>query len=1290
MKGKIRKQIKKHNSYVLITLFILFSSIILNNNFDRKIIHTKTEIPLATEISENEATQNGGGINNQGSIIMEDGSVDNNSATNGGGLYNNGESTLLGGQIAENDASNDGGGVHNGSVGIVNTEERLLIKGSEFNKLIGESVNLIIFTDEKAPDGAELTNASEYLDNGIVTWTTDEGTMYVSTQKKNAKIYANPDSSVMFMDKNNIQAFDFTNLDTTKVLTMQRMFANTSAPYVDISSFKTPNCTDFSGLFLSANNVLKVNLTGLDTSKATTVRFMFGGNGSADTEIMNLQEVIGSETLRFNDCTNFQSMFNQCSSLKYLDTKDWGVNKATTTYSMFYNCYELKGVDVSKWKTPNLTEAGWTFYKCESLESLDISGWDMTHVTRTKSMFAYCKSLKTLNVSGIQMPENLDSSYMFSSLYLVTELDVNNFNMKKVENIQGMFQYSYNIQELEILGWNTYNLKKITSAFSLAEPLDTGYTGVSNLRYLDVSGIITDNVTDMGFTFYGLRSLPYIDLSHFKTSNVTSMHHMFAHCNNLVISGYENWDVSNVEYMNALFHTTATPIYDISTWNTSKCKSFGQMFEATKTVEIIGIENIDTSNAKHFYEMFNQCKFIKKLNIPNIDTRKASDSFIDEIRNAPYDSMSNMFAGMILLEEITLGENFSFNGNGNCSVNAVFPTPLPEKITGADGHWYNEETSDKYTPEEVPSYKAATYIAVNPKANLEIFENPDGSTGGVYEPPADEPDIPEEIPEENLPELIEFEFGEFEAVTDYTPGEYEEVEYTYTYTKNILPVSYQSILWSKWMITKDANGNVISTVPYEIKLDDINRTYSNYIIYNFETTEALYENGVAGDSVKIYQIYDSDDDNEDNAIYLAAYINKLEGTKNNHVAQLVNGKYTDAGLDNKVNSINKFTETYTQTYTKTVEIKKPLSSTEYVYIPIGNMKAEIDMTWSEWLVSDYNTTGKTDVTIMTSNYEEVSLDTEIDPNKSYGFGIASTYQDGLFDSTGKQLASWDELVNDYGLSIDDYNEMDYGEDNRLYNILNNNTELNNGNKLIISETVTKIGNNALRFLPLNEIYIPNSVKSIGDWAFSGTDITEIIIPDSVTSLGEDAFCSCNNLIYAEIGNGITELSYEVFNDCANLLQVKLPDSLEIIGYAAFKKCSNLNSIEIPSSVKIIDCESFRECYQLTNVKMSDGLESIEIEAFSECCSLQTLVIPSTVTNIGDEAFYNNTSLESVYFEQTTAIEFGEHCFLKWSGIKTTFYFKDKTIALQLKDENKSPAMYHYSSSYGTKSTDYNW
>lgn len=270
--------------------------------------------------------------------------------------------------------------------------------------------------------------------------------------------------------------------------------------------------------------------------------------------------------------------------------------------------------------------------------------------------------------------------------------------------------------------------------------------------------------------------------------------------------------------------------------------------------------------------------------------------------------------------------------------------------------------------------------------NLELEYNPGtGDASGVVPPGADDIETPPTIPEDKLPETIEFQFGKFEENTKYTPGTYQTVPYEETYTTFKFPVTYQDVIWSKWNVTKDAQGNITKVVAKEIELIDIDKKYSTYILYDFETTKFLEMEGVKGDSVEIWTIYNSDEDSKENIVYLAAFLNQSQNNPNRHVAKWDGSKYVAVDYDAEINAIDTFTETKTVTKTKQVLITAPTSTTEYIYVPSGTLKAEKGMTWSEWLKSEYNTTGMKNVSIKTSDYIDVSNDSVITTDKEYGF-----------------------------------------------------------------------------------------------------------------------------------------------------------------------------------------------------------------------------------------------------------------------------------------------------------------
>lgn len=274
-------------------------------------------------------------------------------------------------------------------------------------------------------------------------------------------------------------------------------------------------------------------------------------------------------------------------------------------------------------------------------------------------------------------------------------------------------------------------------------------------------------------------------------------------------------------------------------------------------------------------------------------------------------------------------------------------------------------------------------VLVN-RPNAELTVDPNGGVSGIVPPIADQPEETPDLPTNIAPPMINFNLGKFETNAEFTPGEYTTVPYTVTQTHTKTPVLYQNVIWSKWQITKDGNGNIIQVHPSDITLADIETKYSKYIAYTFDTDEYLELEGVPGDSVKFYSIFAESEDSIENAVYLAAYLQHVTGSSL-HIAQWDGNKYVAANYDAEIAAITEFTFTTTHTEYKTVEVSKPSTSVNYVLIPIGEMTAVEGMTWEEWLNSEYNTSGYTNPMIKTNDFQDVNHTDVIQPDHSYGF-----------------------------------------------------------------------------------------------------------------------------------------------------------------------------------------------------------------------------------------------------------------------------------------------------------------
>lgn len=462
-----------------------------------------------------------------------------------------------------------------------------------------------------------------------------------------------------------------------------------------------------------------VNNSGAIKCYRTGTVLTIAGNGSgkiamnADSKSIfaqytNLVSINGLSLFDASGVTNLQAAFDRSSKITSLDIGGWNVSNVTNMSGVFQGCISLNSVDLSNWDVGNVTTMQGMFQSLATFGNMvltsigDVSNWNTSKVTTMAYMFQYNPSLTTLQVSNWDVGNVTNMNSMFYKCASLTELDVGEWNVSKVTNMMYMFRECTSLTKLDVSKWDVSKVTNMRCMFAQGD-----YGNPHNpITELDVSNWDVSSCTDMGWMFYASKALKHLDVSKWDTSNVTVMHHLFGHCNSLVAKGVENWNVSKVRAFNAMFHQNAHTRLDLSKWDVSNGETFSQMFEGNQNlVELKGLDKWNTSKGKDFGEMFFNCAVLKELDISGLDTRNASTSYTDEW-NEQIGNMTNMFGNMPRLQKITIGENFSFNGDGTCA--AVLPTPDSTYIDSADGNWYNS-SGKVFAPAEVA--EADTYLA---------------------------------------------------------------------------------------------------------------------------------------------------------------------------------------------------------------------------------------------------------------------------------------------------------------------------------------------------------------------------------------------------------------------------------------------------------------------------------------------------------------------------------------------------------------------------------------------------
>ncbi len=286
---------------------------------------------------------------------------------------------------------------------------------------------------------------------------------------------------------------------------------------------------------------------------------------------------------------------------------------------------------------------------------------------------------------------------------------------------------------------------RVESGVSIRGSLRHFFSDCSSLASLDLSGIDTSNVTDMGYMFYNCTSLTALDLSNLDTSQVTNMNYMFYGCSALATVDLTGFDTSNVTGMSCMFenctslvsldlagfdtaHVTsmssmfescsALTTLDLSNFNTSSVTNMGCLFDGCTSLASIDFSGFDTSNVAYMCYMFDNCVSLSALDLSGWDTSHLTNTYrmfyrcsslgyldLSSFDTSQVENSSSMFFGCWGLRTVIFGEKFSFEEVG------YLPVPIRN---GISGKWMADNGTVYNRPSLLPNNVATTYTAVFP------------------------------------------------------------------------------------------------------------------------------------------------------------------------------------------------------------------------------------------------------------------------------------------------------------------------------------------------------------------------------------------------------------------------------------------------------------------------------------------------------------------------------------------------------------------------------------------------
>ena len=248
---------------------------------------------------------------------------------------------------------------------------------------------------------------------------------------------------------------------------------------------------------------------------------------------------------------------------------------------------------------------------------------------------------------------NTNGIYMFAYLDNVESLDLTGLDTSNITNMGSMFYKSTSLKSIKLSNFNTSKTTNMSSMFSEC----------NSLEYLDLSSFDTSNVTTMNSMFSSCTNLISLNLSSFNTSNVTDIRSMFWLCENIKNLDLSNFDVSSLKG-GALYQTFDAchnlEYLDLTGWQiTNKVTSLFATFYECHSLKNLDLSTWDTSGVTSMDRTFYNCNSLKTLNLNGWDTSKVTTMFwmLQKCK-----SLENLDLSSFNFSGITNGNILTFNG----------------------------------------------------------------------------------------------------------------------------------------------------------------------------------------------------------------------------------------------------------------------------------------------------------------------------------------------------------------------------------------------------------------------------------------------------------------------------------------------------------------------------------------------------------------------------------------------------------------------------------------------------
>ena len=202
------------------------------------------------------------------------------------------------------------------------------------------------------------------------------------------------------------------------------------------------------------------------------------------------------------------------------------------------------------------------------------------------------------------------SCRIWYKLSQIIYIDTSGIDVSCVRNMNSMFYSCRSLTSIE--GLDRWDVSSVTNMGSM-------FYSCSSLTSLDISEWDVSSVTNMGSMFNSCSSLTSIDLSGWDVSSVTNMSSIFRLCNSLTSLDLSGWDVSFVTNMSYMFYSCSSllSIEGLDRWDVSSVTNMSSIFRLCNSLTSLDLSGWDVSSVIYMDFMFNSCSNLKTIYVSN-------------------------------------------------------------------------------------------------------------------------------------------------------------------------------------------------------------------------------------------------------------------------------------------------------------------------------------------------------------------------------------------------------------------------------------------------------------------------------------------------------------------------------------------------------------------------------------------------------------------------------------------------------------------------------------------------